>query len=145
MFSSDFIEDSLYSSNPILLGGADMNTAFQDGPAIVTEDGKTMYFTRSGTRSGKDAALHLNIYSASIVNGTLSRVRNLPFNNNEYSVMHPSINKEGDRLYFSSNMPNGLGGFDIYYVNIDRNGRFSNPVNLGPGINTEGNLSLIHI
>ena len=139
IFSSDFVEDSLYSSNAKLLGGVDMNTAFQDGPAIVTEDGKTMYFTRSGTRSGKDAALHLNIYSASIVNGTLSRVRNLPFNNNEYSVMHPSINKEGDRLYFSSNMPNGLGGFDIYYVNIDRNGKFSNPVNLGPGINTEGN------
>ena len=36
-------------------------------------------------------------------------------------------------------MPNGLGGFDLYYVNIDENGRYSAPVNLGPGINTEGN------
>ena len=52
--------------------------------------------------------------------------------------MHPSLSKDGTRLYFSSNMPDGLGGFDIYYVNIDRNGRFSKPVNLGPGINTEG-------
>lgn len=139
LFNSSFTEDSISSSNASILGGAEMNTAFQDGPAVVTEDGETMYFTRSGVRSGKDDALHLNIYSASYSNGTLSRVRNLPFNNDEYSVMHPSINKAGDRLFFSSNMPDGLGGFDIYYVNIDRNGRFSQPVNLGPGVNTEGN------
>ena len=98
-----------------------------------------MYFTRSGTKSGRDDALHLNIYVANYNDGNLSRVRNLPFNNDEYSVMHPSISKDGTRLYFSSNMPDGLGGFDIYYVNIDRNGRYSQPVNLGPGVNTEGN------
>ena len=140
LFNSDFIEDSIYSTNATLVGGPEMNTAFQDGPAIVSEDGKQVYFTRSGNKSGRDAALHLNIYSANYNNnGTLSRVRNLPFNNDEYSVMHPSLSKDGTRLYFSSNMPEGLGGFDIYYVNIDRNGKFSKPVNLGPGINTEGN------
>ena len=35
-------------------------------------------------------------------------------------------------------MPGGFG-FDIYYVNIDRNGRYSKPVNMGQSINTEGN------
>ena len=139
LFSSDFSEDSINSSNAKLVGGAEMNTAFQDGPAVITEDGKSIYFTRSGTKSGRDDALHLNIYFASYNNGSLSKVRNLSFNNDEYSVMHPSITKDGKRLYFSSNMPNGLGGFDIYYVNISRNGRYSQPVNLGPGINTEGN------
>ncbi|MFL2996494.1 MAG: Ig-like domain-containing protein [Cytophagales bacterium] len=138
LFNSEFTEDSVYSYDAKLISGPEMNTAFQDGPAVVSEDGKMVYFTRSGTKSGRDDALHLNIYSASYNKGTLSRVRNLPFNNNEYSVMHPSISKDGTRLYFSSNMPDGLGGFDIYYVNIDRNGRFSKPVNLGPGINTEG-------
>ena len=139
LFTSDFVEDSIYSSNATLIGGSDMNTAFQDGPAVISEDGKTMYFTRSGTKSGRDAALHLNIYSANINGSSLSRVRNLPFNNDEYSVMHPSLSKDGTRLYFSSNMPDGLGGYDLYYVNIDGNGRYSEPVNLGPGINTEGN------
>ena len=139
LFTSDFVEDSIYSSNATLIGGSEMNTAFQDGPAVVSEDGKTMYFTRSGTKSGRDAALHLNIYSANINGSSLSRVRNLPFNNDEYSVMHPSLSKDGTRLYFSSNMPDGLGGYDLYYVNIDGNGRYSEPVNLGPGINTEGN------
>ena len=81
----------------------------------------------------RDDALHLNIYTANLDGNSLSRVRNLPFNNDEYSVMHPTLTKDGSRLYFSSNMPNGLGGFDLYYVNIDENGRYSAPVNLGPG------------
>tara|TARA_Y100000768_G_scaffold376624_1_gene348919 strand:- start:495 stop:2822 length:2328 start_codon:yes stop_codon:yes gene_type:complete len=139
LFTSDFVEDSIHSSNASLIGGSEMNTAFQDGPAVVSEDGETIYFTRSGNKSGRDAALHLNIYSANINGNSLSRVRNLPFNNDEYSVMHPSLSKDGTRLYFSSNMPDGLGGYDLYYVDIEGNGRYSAPVNLGPGINTEGN------
>ena len=38
---------------------------------------------------------------------------NLPFNNDEYSVMHPSLSKDETRLYFSSNMPGGFGGFEV--------------------------------
>ena len=139
LFTSDFVQDSIFSSNASLIGGSEMNTAFQDGPAVVSEDGKTIYFTRSGTKSGRDDALHLNIYTANLDGNSLSRVRNLPFNNDEYSIMHPTLTKDESRLYFSSNMPSGLGGFDLYYVNIDENGRYSAPVNLGPGINTEGN------
>ena len=139
LFASDFNLDSLSSSNANLIGGTEMNTAFQDGPAAFSLDGESVYFTRSGVKSGKDAALHLNIYIANYKNGNLSRVRNLPFNDDEYSVMHPSVSADGTRLYFSSNMPGGFGGFDIYYVNISSNGRYSKPINLGQAINTEGN------
>ena len=38
-------------------------------------------------------------------------------------------------MVFTSNRPGGLGGFDLYY-SIFRNGKWSSPVNLGPGINT---------
>ena len=138
LFLSEFDIDSISSSNARLVGGSEMNTAFQDGPAMITDD-KVVYFTRSGTRSGKDAALHLNIYSALLDDNILTKVRNVPFNDDEYSVMHPSLTENGDRLYFSSNMPGGLGGFDLYYVDIDRDDKSSAPVNLGPGINTEGN------
>ena len=72
LFSSDFVEDSISTSNASLVGGAEMNTAFQDGPAVVSVDGSTVYFTRSGVKSGKDDALHLNIYSANYKEGNLS-------------------------------------------------------------------------
>jgi hypothetical protein len=38
-------------------------------------------------------------------------------------------------MVFTSNRPGGLGGFDLYY-SVFRNGKWSSPVNLGPGINT---------
>ena len=38
-------------------------------------------------------------------------------------------------MVFTSNRTGGLGGFDLYY-SVLRNGKWSSPVNCGPGINT---------
>ncbi len=42
-------------------------------------------------------------------------------------------------LFFASNRPGGKGGMDIWYVNYYSNGEVSDPINLGPQINTPGN------
>ena len=139
IFSSNFDEEKIQSSNAKILTG-DINTAYEEGPGLISENGKTLIFTRSGTASGKDDKLYLNLYTASISNdGAISRVRSVSFNNNQYSVMHPSMSRDGKKIYFSSNMPGGLGGYDLYYVRVQNNNKYSKPVNLGPGINTEGN------
>ena len=41
----------------------------------------------------------------------------VPFsiNNDHYSVMHPSISNDGKKIFFSSNLPGGFGGLDLYY------------------------------
>ncbi len=44
----------------------------------------------------------------------------------------------GKHMVFVSDMPGGLGGFDLYY-SVFRNGKWSSPVNLGPGINSPAN------
>ena len=51
--------------------------------------------------------------------------------------MHPSLNKDNTKLYFSSDMPGTIGSFDIFYVDIDANGKFGKPINLGDQINTK--------
>ena len=61
------------------------------------------------------------------------------YNNDEYSVGHPTLSYDGSKLYFTSDMPGGLGGTDIYVCEKQSNGRWSKPQNLGEGINTEGN------
>lgn len=53
----------------------------------------------------------------------------------EYSVGDPYLTHSGDTLYFTSDMPGGFGGTDIYYV-VKENGNWSNPINAGANINT---------
>ena len=58
-----------------------------------------------------------------------------------YGVMHPFVDESAGRLYFSSDMPGGYGGFDLYYMEFDSEMNFGTPVNLGDEINTDKNES----
>lgn len=120
----------------------EVNTKLHDGPAIISPDGNTMYFTRNNyvnNREGKrdkNATNHLKIYKATLNGNTWGNVVELPINSNEYSVGHPSLSADGNTLYFTSDMPGGFGGTDIYKVEISGES-FSEPENLGQNINTE--------
>ncbi len=48
-----------------------------------------------------------------------------------------SISPDGKWIFFSSNRAGGFGGFDIYYSRRLPNGEWSNPMNVGPNINTQ--------
>ena len=126
--------------NPV---GGEINTKLHDGPAVISPDGKTMYFTRNnylGRKEGKrdkDKTNHLKLYSASNTGNGWTQVEELPFNSNEYSVGHPSLSPDGKTLYFTSDMPGGMGGTDIYKIAIDSTGSFAAPQNLGEPVNTE--------
>ncbi|GAB3222228.1 OmpA family protein [Algoriphagus aestuariicola] len=74
--------------------------------------------------------------------GELEGFTPVPFNDSiSYAVMNPFADEEAGRLYFTSDMPGGMGGTDLYYVSYDQSMSFGMPVNLGPEINTSGNES----
>ena len=55
------------------------------------------------------------------------------------SYAHPYLFNEGKSLLFTSDMPGGYGGFDLYVVHWDEEAQaWGTPVNLGPDVNTEG-------
>jgi outer membrane protein OmpA-like peptidoglycan-associated protein/tetratricopeptide (TPR) repeat protein len=119
-----------------------LNSKLHEANVTFSKDGKTIYFTRNNSDNGKrkkdqNKITNLSIYKADLVNGVWSNIQSLPFNNINYSTIHPSLNKENNRLYFASDMPGSIGSFDIFYVTIDENGNFGNPVNLGTEINTK--------
>ena len=154
LFKTEFQFPSMKLSDPNALSG-ELKNQYQEGPAIMSDDQKTIYYTRSNSLESKDDALYLSLYKVNKEHlNTPDSVLGLSINNDHYSVMHPSISKNGERMYFASDMPGGYGGMDLYYCDIyglykqfflsDTTAareliRLSRPVNLGRQINTEGN------
>ncbi|WP_435261471.1 OmpA family protein [Tenacibaculum sp. nBUS_03] len=122
---------------------ASLSTKYHESNAIISKNGKMMYFTRDNydgnkLQSDKNRTTHLKIYSAEKIYETWGNVKELPFNSDQYSTGHPALSSDEKTLYFVSDMPNGYGGTDLYKVSIDENGSYGSPENLGSTINTEG-------
>ncbi|MDT0675636.1 OmpA family protein [Autumnicola musiva] len=125
----------------IVLFSDDINTDEHESSATFTQDGQTMYFDRTNEKRVKDTSgirvAHISIYKAEMVDGEWTNVEKLPFSSEEYSVEHPSLSQDGTKLYFASDMPGSTGGsFDIYSVDVNEDGSFGTPQNLGAGVNT---------
>jgi outer membrane protein OmpA-like peptidoglycan-associated protein len=133
-------ETSFVYGDPVKFSG-NLNSQFHEAIVTFNEDQSEIFFTRNQIlkkRSDEPGIVRLEIMSArAMSDGSWGALEPLPFNSDDYSVAHPSLTSDGRRLFFSSDMPGGFGGKDIY-VSSYENGSWSPPVNLGPGINTEG-------
>ncbi len=122
----------------------DVNTKYHEAGVAVSKDLKTVYYTANNFYEKKyltdsSGVNNLQMFRASLgLDGKWTEIEKLPFNNVEYSIGHPALNHEDTKLYFVSDMPGGYGQADIYVVDINEDGSFSEPRNLGPRINTEG-------
>ncbi|RWW96750.1 OmpA family protein [Flavobacterium cerinum] len=121
-----------------------IDTKFDEATPVFTNDGTTLYFTRSNYTDGKkrksdDRVTKLKLYKATLnENGNFTNVKELPFNSDQYSTAHPALSPDEKTLYFASDMPGTYGQSDLYKVSINEDGSFGTPENLGTGINTEG-------
>ena len=118
----------------------EINTDSHESNATFSRDGKTMYFNRTNNTRSKteeERIAHIQIFKAEFVDGNWTNVKELPFNSNKYSCEHPTISKDGKTLYFASDMPGTIGGFDIYKVAINDDGTYGVPENLGDKVNTK--------
>ncbi len=120
-----------------------INSKFHEGPVTFDKSGKTMYFTRNDYNKGKRGhnakkITKLKIYAADWDGEDWGNVRELPFNNKNQNHCHPTLSADGQSLYLASDRPGGYGGHDLY-ISRYKDGRWSKPKNLGPGVNTAGN------
>lgn len=122
----------------------ELNGRFHDGPATFNAAQDMIIYTRSAMKNEKKQLVNENnenqfyLYQSRKVDGKWTEPVELPFNSPSYSVGHPSLSADGKTLYFSSNMPGGYGGSDIYKVSYDGT-TWGEPINLGKTINTAGN------
>ena len=116
-----------------------INTNKHESSAAFSVDGKTMYFNRGSDKRvkiGDEKVAMIKIYKAEFVDGKWTNIMMLPFSSDTYSVEHPFLTKDGKKLYFASDMPGTLGSMDIFVVDVNEDGTYSQPRNLGESINT---------
>lgn len=123
-----------------------IRTRFHEGPSAFTRDLKQVFFTRSNISNGQNVVgankqTTMKIYLADKGPEDWENPRELPFCSNDYTVQCPTLSPDDQQIIFMSDMPGGYGGWDLYLS--DRySGTWSEPVNLGPTINTPKNERL---
>jgi tetratricopeptide (TPR) repeat protein len=112
-----------------------LNIRFHSGPVSLFSNNTKVIYTHSGNAKTDNGARNLGLSFAEEIDGVWREAGDFPFNSPAYSVSEPAITNDGRVLYFSSDMPGGYGGKDLYRSEF-RNGEWTSPVNLGDGVNT---------
>lgn len=125
-------------TDPEILEG-DINTDYDEGATALTKDGKGMYYTVCRSEAGK--GFGTSIYKSTRTGAQWSKPSILPIftdsTMDSLIVAHPAIGATEDLIYFVSDLDGGQGGLDIWLTK-KVGSEWSNPVNLGPEINTAG-------
>jgi outer membrane protein OmpA-like peptidoglycan-associated protein len=113
--------------------GRPVNTSLHEGAAVFTPD-EVMLFTRWSDNKRDEAY----IYMARTNGGRFYEAMKLGTNINRpgYKTHQPFVTPDGKHLYFSSNRPGGVGGFDLWMAPIDENGFIGDAVNVGEPVNS---------
>lgn len=113
----------------------ELNTDADEGVAAFSPDGQTMYLTRA--RRSENANTSVEIFTSKRSDASWSAPVKFEITKDTISAVgHPSVSPDGTYLYFTSDMPGGYGGKDIWRINLKERG--GSLENLGPQINTPG-------
>ena len=114
----------------------DLNSEYEEGTCCFSPDGKTMYLTVCTYDT--DYPRFAQIYTSSRSDASWSKPQLLQISKDTLSSFaHPAVSPDGNWLYFTSDMPGGQGGFDIWKIALTDHG-LGGVENAGYPINTPG-------
>ncbi len=120
------------------------NSRYSEGPVSYSFDGKTVVITRNdivdGVRHISSSGMKLDLFIGKVgINGNWSEEEAFPWNGADFSTGFGHLAADGNTLYFASNRPGGVGGFDIYVSYRTGTGNsWSPPELLDDTVNTPG-------
>ena len=113
-----------------------LNSEYDEGACCFKPDGSTMYLTQCST--DPDYPRYAQIVTANRSDAAWGKPNKLELTHDTLSsYAHPAVSPDGQWLYFTSDMPGGKGGLDIWRVRLTTAG-LGGVENLGAPINTEG-------
>jgi outer membrane protein OmpA-like peptidoglycan-associated protein/tetratricopeptide (TPR) repeat protein len=116
-----------------------VNTDMDEGAQAVSPDGSWLVFTACGRRDDGSQG-RCDIYWSQQKNTGWTKP--MPFTstiNSKDWEAQPCISADGKTLIFASDRPGGQGGADLWYSTRQSSGKWTQPQNMGPTINTAGN------
>ena len=108
------------------------NSEYDEVPLYVTSDGNTLYLRLSKNKNA-------DIYVSNYKEGAWTKPESLKMVNSGFNENGICFSLDGKTLYFSSDMPGGTGGYDIYESHVNEKGKWTLPINLAFPINTSKN------
>ncbi|WP_298479766.1 OmpA family protein [uncultured Maribacter sp.] len=148
-----FMADTVFQGTDlknVIAFSKNINTKYHEAVVAFNTAGDEVYFTRNNftdeiLKRDSDGMNHLKLYHAVLENNEWVNIKEVPFNNENYSVGQPALSPDGKKLYFVSDMPGSIGATDIFVVDVLGGNSFSEPKNLGPEINTSGREMFPHL
>src|SRR5574344_740229 len=114
-----------------------LNTEYEEGACAFSPDGQTMYLTQCSTDPSYPR--YAKIMTSSRSDAAWGKGSDINISRDTLSsYAHPAISPDGEWLYFTSDMPGGMGGLDIWRIRLTK-ARLGGVENLGAPINTAGN------
>jgi len=115
-----------------------LNKRFHEGPVSFNSTWDSIIVTYNEPAKGKGNISRLKLQTYVMRHGDWIRQPEFPHNSKEYNVGQPALHPNGQVLFFTSDMPGGAGGKDIYFCRKSGD-NWGLPVNAGPMVNTNGN------
>ena len=133
----EFVNDSMVGKSELLKDN--FLSKAHDGPVSFNSKGDWMVITKNtlGKKKGKETIM-LSLYFSQLVNGEWTELTPFKYNSDNYNTGHAVFAENDQALYFVCDKAGGFGEADIYVSRL-KNGEWSEPVNLGPTINTSQN------
>lgn len=134
IFLSEKDDKGKWTKPEVVSGG--LNTDFDEGACSFSADGRTMYLTQCVT--DPSAPRYAQIVTSTRADAAWGKASPLEITHDTLSsYAHPAISPDDQWLYFTSDMPGGKGGLDIWRIRITAAG-LGGVENLGEPINTPG-------
>ena len=132
-------------SSPTIVA-APINTEGNEGSVFINNRGTTMYVTQCKVEKKK--SLGCGIYVSNRKGKVWSdpKILQIKIDSNT-TIGHPTLSQDESTMIFAADIQGGYGGKDLWMVKKEKRSNWSDPINLGPLVNTPGDemFPFLHI